>query len=219
MDEKGFMIGVTGRSKRMFSQLQWESKKVRASLQDGSQEWVTVVAAVCADGSTLPPALIYSSANSTLQGSWVAAIEATKHDGFVNSSPTGWTNNNIGLAWLEQVFDHKTKQKARLGRNWRFLILDGHGSHLSMDFLDYCQAHRILLAVFPPHSTQTLQPLDVVCFKPLSNYYTKELTRHLHRTQGLIPVKKGDFFPLFWRAWVSSFTTGTVLKSFEATDI
>jgi hypothetical protein len=88
-----------------------------------------------------------------------------------------------------------------------------------MNFLDYCQAHRILLAVFPSHSTLTLQLLDVVCFKPLSNYYTKELTRQLHRTQGLIPVKKGDFFPLFWRAWVSSFTTGTVLKSFEATGI
>jgi hypothetical protein len=25
MNEKGFMIGVTGRSKRVFSQLQWES--------------------------------------------------------------------------------------------------------------------------------------------------------------------------------------------------
>jgi hypothetical protein len=36
MNEKGFMIGITGRSKHMFSQLQWESKKVRASLQDDS---------------------------------------------------------------------------------------------------------------------------------------------------------------------------------------
>jgi hypothetical protein len=73
--------------------------------------------------------------------------------------------------------------------------------------------------VFLPHSTHTFQPLDVVCPKPLSNCYTKELTRHLHKTQGLIPVKKGDFFPLFWRAWVSSFTARTVLKSFEATGL
>jgi hypothetical protein len=114
MDEKGFMIGITGRSKHMFSQLQWESKKVRASLQDGSQVWVTVVAAICADGSTLLPALIYLLANSTLQGSWVAAIEATKHDVFVSSSPIGWMNNDIGLAWLEQVFGCKTKQKGGL---------------------------------------------------------------------------------------------------------
>jgi hypothetical protein len=69
MDEKGFMIGVTGCSKRVFSQAQWELKQVRAALQDGSQEWVTVVATICADGSTLPPALIYSLANCTLQAS------------------------------------------------------------------------------------------------------------------------------------------------------
>jgi hypothetical protein len=106
MDEKGFMISVTGRSKRVFSRLQWESKQIRASLQDGSREWVTVVAAVCSDGSTLPPSLIYSSANSTLQASWVDGIEAEKHDVFVSSTPSGWTNNDVGLAWLEQVFQH-----------------------------------------------------------------------------------------------------------------
>jgi hypothetical protein len=28
MDEKGFMIGITGRSKRVFSRPQWEQKQV-----------------------------------------------------------------------------------------------------------------------------------------------------------------------------------------------
>ena len=32
MDEKGFLIGVTGRSKRVFTRRQWEKKEVRASL-------------------------------------------------------------------------------------------------------------------------------------------------------------------------------------------
>jgi hypothetical protein len=64
-----------------------------------------------------------------------------------------------------------------------------------------------------------LQPLDVVCFKPLSGAYTHQLTRHLHRTQGLVPLKKGDFFPLFWAAWSSSITEKLVLKSFKSTGI
>jgi hypothetical protein len=80
------------------------------------------MATICADGSTSPPALIYSSANCALQASWVDAIEARKHDVFVSSSPTGWTNNDIGLAWLEQVFNRRTKQKARLQKEWRLLI-------------------------------------------------------------------------------------------------
>jgi hypothetical protein len=75
------------------------------------------------------------------------------------------------------------------------------------------------LAVFPPHSTHTLQPLDVAMFKPLSTAYSTELSSHLHRSQGLLPIKKSDFFPLFWKAWVSSFKEMTILSSFEATGI
>jgi hypothetical protein len=74
------------------------------------------------------------------------------------------------LAWLEQVFDRSTKRKA--GRSYRLLILDAHGSHITMDFIEYCDKRRILLMVFPPHSTHTFQPLDVVMFKPLSQAYT-----------------------------------------------
>jgi hypothetical protein len=35
MDEKGFMIGVIGRSKRVFSRRQWEKKEVKAARHDG----------------------------------------------------------------------------------------------------------------------------------------------------------------------------------------
>jgi hypothetical protein len=88
-----------------------------------------------------------------------------------------------------------------------------------MDFIDYCDRHRILLAVFPPHSTHTLQPLDVVLFKPLSTAYSAELSTNLHTSQGLLAIKKGDFFPLFWRSWIATFKEDLILKSFEATGI
>src|ERR1700710_646451 len=88
-----------------------------------------------------------------------------------------------------------------------------------MYFISYCDDNKILLAIFPPHSTHTLQPLDVVCFKPLSSEYKNELTKRIHQSQGWLPVKKGDFFPLFWKAWVASFTEKTMLNSFEATGI
>jgi hypothetical protein len=40
--------------------------------------------------------------------------------------------------------------------------------------------HRILLLVYPPHSTHSLQPLDVVIFKPLSSHYSAKLTTFIH---------------------------------------
>jgi hypothetical protein len=78
---------------------------------------------------------------------WVEDIKAGEHKVFVSSSPTGWSNDDVGLAWLEQVFDRYTKQRS--GR-WRLLILDGHGSHVTMEFIDYCDRHRIFLIILPP---------------------------------------------------------------------
>lgn len=71
----------------------------------------------------------------------------------------------------------------------------------------------------PPHSTQTLQPLDVVCFKSLSSHYSNELDDYLQQTQGLSPLEKADFFNLFWPAWVSTFTSDLVERAFKATGI
>jgi transposase len=216
MDEKGFMLGILGRSKRIFDKRMWEKKELTAALQDGEREWVSCLATICADGSALPPGLIFAALGG-LRDTWVESIQAGIHEVFIATSPTGWSNNEIGLAWLEQVFQRYTKEKAK--RDYRLLIVDGHGSHLTMDFINYCDSHRIILAILPPHSTHTLQPLDVVMFKPLSSAYSKALTNHLQTTQGLIPINKTDFFPLFWQAWVPSFKDEAILKAWEATGI
>jgi hypothetical protein len=177
---------------------------VRAALQDSSHERVTPLATFCADGSALLLGIIYQLDNSTLQVPWVVKIDTEKHNCSISSSPSGWTNNKLGLVWLQQVIKHCTKQKARLVRGWRLLIVDDHGSHLTLEFLEYCEAHRILVSVFLLHSTHTLQPLDVVCFKPLSGAYTHQLAHYLHCSQDLVPLKKEDFFVQFWVAWSSS---------------
>jgi len=42
----------------------------------------------------------------------------------------------MGFSWLTTLFDVETKKKARNGRFWRLLILDGHGSHININFLN-----------------------------------------------------------------------------------
>jgi hypothetical protein len=216
MDEKGFMLGVLTRSKRVFSRRMYENGKIKAHIQDGSREWITLLACICADGTALDPAIIYQSASSSLQDSWLQAFEPNDRVYF-SSSSSGWTNNNIGLAWLKQVFDRSTKAKAR--SSYRLLILDGHGSHLTKEFIDYCDQNRILLMIYPPHSTHTLQPLDVVMFKPLSSAYSGEVAAFMERCQGLTSMSKRDFYPMFMTAWKASFKEDTILKAFEATGL
>jgi hypothetical protein len=89
IDEKGFAVGIIGRSKRVFSRRKWEAKEVTGALQDGSREWIRLLAAICADGTALPPGLIYASKSSTLRTNWVANIQAEGEGVFATSTPTG----------------------------------------------------------------------------------------------------------------------------------
>ncbi len=71
---------------------------------------------------------------------------------------------------IEKIFDRHTEQKA--GKLHRLLLVDGHSSHVNLRFVNYCDKHRILLVILPPHSTHRLQPLDVGIFSPA---YSKDI--------------------------------------------
>lgn len=53
----------------------------------------------------------------------------------------------------------------------RLLVLDGHQSHLTKEFVGYCDEQRIHLLAIPPHTSHLLQPLDVVLFQPFKHYH------------------------------------------------
>jgi len=215
-DKKGFFIGITNRTKRVFTKAVWVSKERMAAIQDGNREWITLIACVGASGEALPPALVYTG-KTGLRSGWVDDVETEKPQVFFANSLSGWSNNELRLAWLEQVFERFTKERAM--RRWRLLILDGHGSHVTTEFINFCDAHKILLTVFPPHATHTLQPLDVGLFSPLASNYSCELDRHIHRSQGLAGVTKREFYSIFWAAWSSTMTLDSIKKSFQATGV
>ncbi len=219
IDEKGFLIGFITKARRVFSKQAFNSKKLLGALQDGSREWITILGAICADGTSLPPMLIYKALSGHLQSSWVQDFKSSDNDAFFACSASGWTNDELALQWIEQVFDRCTKDKARQGRDWRLLFVDGHGSHVTVKFLDYCYKHRIIVAVYPPHSTHRLQPLDVGCFSPLAVQYSKQLDRYIHDSEGISSVSKRDFFRLFWPAYKDSFNEHNILSAFSKTGI
>jgi hypothetical protein len=45
-------------------------------------------------------------------------------------------NKEMGFLWLTTLFNVETKKKARNRKFWRLLILDGHGSHININFLN-----------------------------------------------------------------------------------
>lgn len=66
MDEKGFMIGVEAKLKRVFSKAVWVKDRARAPIQDGNREWITIVLTICADRTTLLTCLIFAGKNNSI---------------------------------------------------------------------------------------------------------------------------------------------------------
>ena len=216
MDEKGFMIGQLSKARRIFTKDAFERGRLLGPGQDGNREWITCIATICADGTWLPPGLIYAG-ESGLRDSWVQDFDGNTHNCYFATSPTGWTNDALGMSYLTKIFDPATRQKAR--RDWRVLFCDGHGSHINMAFLNWCIEHRILVVCYPPHSTHRLQPLDVCLFAPLATYYSQQLDNWIHLCQGLSKVTKRDFFRFFWPAFISTFTEKNIHSGFAKTGL
>jgi len=51
------------------------------------------------------------------------------------------------------------------------LILDGHGSHLTLEAIKQACEPRLNMITFPPHISHILQPLDVNYFNPFMFFF------------------------------------------------
>jgi hypothetical protein len=113
MDEKGFLLGRLNKARRIFSKDLKGSGKLLGAVQDGSRDWLTIAATIYADGTALAPLLIYQSEASTIQDTWLQDFNPEEQDCFFSSSPNGWTSDEIGSKWLQELFDSRTAAKAR----------------------------------------------------------------------------------------------------------
>jgi hypothetical protein len=70
-DEKGFLLGLAHALKRIITLHAVKSRRIIGASQDGSQEFLSLLACICANGTKLPPALIYRGESHNLLDSWV----------------------------------------------------------------------------------------------------------------------------------------------------
>jgi hypothetical protein len=89
----------------------------------------------------------------------------------------------------------------------RLLFLDGHSSHINMNFLDL---HNIHVYAFPPHTAHRLQPLDVSLFAPLATFCSQELDNWIQATQALCKMNKPQFYKLFKPAFAKAFSEQSI---------
>ena len=170
----------------------------------------TAIEAISVTGAFLPAFLILSGQNH--MASWYSQAEL--HDETVITvSPIGYSNDEISLHWLKQHFHLHAKS---VGRK-RLLILDGHGSHHTIEFIQFCEEYDIIPFSMPPHLTHILQPLDVAVFQPLKHYHAKELDYIVR--DGVSNITKLEFLAIIQQIRKEAFKRTTILSAFKKTGI
>ena len=142
----------------------------------------TVLAAVNADGRALPPLVIFSGQHH--MQSWHS--EQDMPGTMYGVSESGWMTSDVFAEWFDHFCRHVTDRPL-------LLIFDGHLSHVSTAVILKAMKEDIVIVKLPPHSTDTLQPLDVSCFSPLKGRWEKVLNDWCAAFGGQRPLRKSDF--------------------------
>ena len=142
--------------------------------------------------------------NAEIPSDWTIAV-----------SDNGWTNDQLGFNWLQSVFKPNTKDRTK--GVYRLLIPDGHNSHLTPRFDQFCIEHKIIPICIPPHSSHILQPLDVSCFSVLKRSYGRQVEQFMRR--GIDFIDKSDFLVSYNQARTETYLPDTIRNGFKATDL
>lgn len=197
------MIGVAATSKVVTS----SDRVGRAvTIQPGNRDWVTTIEGINAFGWTIPPFIILSG--KLHQASWYYGLP---RNWVIAVSDNGWTTDQLGFEWLKH-FDRYTI--SRISGAYRLLIVDGHSSHATPEFDQYCKEHRIISLCMPAHTSHLLQPLDVSCFSPLKHSYSYQI-EELAR-QGVFHIDKEEFLSIYRAIHETVFTEQNIKAGFKA---
>ena len=149
-------MGVAASAKVVIS----KHEKQAFSAQSGSREWVSLIEAISATGRSLPLFVIFKGVNKLK--AWLDILEDIHSE--IATSENGWTDNELGVDWLKRCFEPATAKY--LHGDYQLLMVDGHASHISTEFIKFCNEKKITPLCLPPHTTHLLQPLDVSVFGP-----------------------------------------------------
>jgi len=205
-DETGFMMGVAATSKVVTGS---DTVGRAKTVQPGNRDWVTTIEGISASGWLIPPFVIL--AGKVHQASWYYGLPP---DWVIAVSDNGWTTDQLGVEWIKH-FDRHTVSRTR--GVYRLLILDGHGSHSTPEFDQYCTANRIISLCMPPHTSHLLQPLDVSCYSPLKHAYGQEIQELACRS--ILHIDKDDFLSTYVRIRNVVFTEKNIQSGFLATGL
>lgn len=188
MDESGIMEGIGANGLVVGSSIRRAIQKKQPS----SCAWTSFIECISASGKALLPLVIFKG--KSVQQQWFQQDLTTYNEWLFTATDNAWTSDSIAIEWLEKIFlPYTSTLKPRL------LILDGHGSHKTTEFMYLYFQNNVYLLFLLPHTSYILQPLDLLVFSSLkSHYYT--VVGFLTLLTDSSPIGKQNFLTCYSKA-------------------
>jgi hypothetical protein len=97
------------------------------------------------------------------------------------------------------------------------LLVDGHNSHYTYNFIQHAHTHHIDVLCYPSHSTHLFQGLDVVVFGVLKQCWSE--ARDTFKREHGVKVTKKNFMKVYAEAHLKALTKENILATFRKTGI
>jgi 4-hydroxybenzoate polyprenyltransferase len=207
VDEAGVQLGETNGGIVAGTVLTPVSERIKS----GNSTWSSIIEAASADGQRLKPCIIFTGEN--LQGQWFPEAFS---DWKYTTRPSGWSNADIFMKWLMEVFIPETEPPD--SSQWRLLVMDQHKSHITAELMKKAWLHKIWLSWLPSHSSHITQPLDVAVFSPLKTYYRQE-TRFWASYEATSPNQQRMFIQAYGRASNKTLNRRNIISGFSSSEI
>ncbi|KAJ4176326.1 hypothetical protein NW759_17773 [Fusarium solani] len=209
VDEGGIMAGFG-----LDSLVIGSSDPRRKTFLKGSQSrtWTSFIEAATATGRLLKPGIIFKG--KELQQQWFIDELREVADWYYITSDNGWTDNHIAVEWLREVYIPQTQPEDE--SDARLIILDGHRSHVSDEWMATCFLNNVYCCYLPAHCSHGLQPLDNGPFNASKAAYRKELQKLTSLTDSA-PVDKVNFIRAYAKAREVGMTKKNILSGWRVT--
>ena len=132
---------------------------------------------------------------------------------------SGFLNDMIALDWFEH-WEEATRPGIKMRRGiihsgeYRILVMDGHGSHLTKEFINNCWDYKVVPFLLPVHLTYILQPLDIGIFHLMKAQHQNILAEQVRF--GGCEYSRTDFLDAYNEICVRSMKKNSIIYTWES---
>jgi hypothetical protein len=177
------------------------------------QEWLSVLSCINAAGECIPHFYIFKGKRMRRN-----YIEKCEENATMAMQAKAWMTGHLFSSWILHFVKSLESRGGISPTNRHLLILDGHGSHVTLDVVHKASQTGLDVLTLPSHTSHRLQPLDVSIFRPFKCAFRGYRDAWILQNRGRA-TQKEDLAQWVSLALKRALTPLNIIKGFKGTGI